>query len=616
MGAINVDAVLADVIYKSNPKQVITAFKTFDTVHAEHVSLTSELINGFFVRDYLTSDTPQTLYLDNLRGNVIFRNINVTGVFNGINATELDQNSIKLFGDQFTEAELIFNNTDYALDFDVHAEILEIVDGVNSVQLADFVTVDDYLEFNGNVYLNKAFIDDLTHINGEFLGNGILNGEPLDVLESKYLSVSKSQEIIGSFIIKTAIIKGDLDAILVNGYPVSNLIRHFEKIRNMPGFISTGDKTVRTIFINGNVTISKLNGHNLESIKENAIWLNRPNTLPGSFRFLEPVSITANIQVEKLNAVDFYEHSSGIVRKSELDQKLEFFETKEFINEIHVNERIDCYELGTVRADSILTKTSESLQFAGGLNILGNLKIRSLQLSGDFNGVPFSDISTSYAFDESKLTHILKMSSTFNVPVQIDTLVVHGTLNGIPDISANLQAVVRRDYCGELSGKKIFNSKTHFNEQLQMVSFNDINLNTFLEQVILNEQNGQALVLGNVVFAERVQARRVHIEADILAQDIMQCSILDWMTNSIRIDEPVEVSGNLRFKSGTFLANNIEVEKLNEIRLDEVITKHTAQNISGIQRFSIVNAYSTIDVGGLVNGFNLKMERDNTVMVS
>lgn len=617
LGDIDIDAVLGDVIYKNNPKTLVTAFKTFDTFDAEQVNLTSNLINGFHVQDYLTLDTPQTLYLDHLRGNVIFQNLNITGLFDGHNATELDENTIKLFGDQFTEADLTFENSELK-DFDLQAEIFDITDSINSVPLTNFVSVNEYLEFNGNVNLNGAIVDDLVHSNGEFLCNDYVNGYSLNTLAANHLSITRSQDITGAFVIKKGIIKGDLEALSINGYPARTLLTQFEKIRNIAAFVSDGktSRAIETITVDGKADISKLNGHDLEAIKQNAIWLNIPNSIPGNLRFLEPIVIQGNMKVDQINGVNFNEFITGIVRKGELEQELEFNDSKIFTKEIHVSERIDSFLLGAVRTDSILTKTATNLIFSGDLNILGNLHVRNLQIFGDFNGIPFSDISSSYTFDETKQFHVIKMPAVFNGPISIDNMLVHGPLNGIADINKHLQNVVRRDYSGQIFVPKTFNSKVNFNGDLQINNFHKIDLNAFLQQVVLNEANGQALILGNIAFEEHVQAARIHVQNDILTKNIMQCSLLDWMENTIRIDRPAQFSDILMFRPGTFQAASIQVERLNGIRMDEVITKHTPQNLSGTLYFSKLYAHSQIGVKGLVNGLNLWAERDNTVMVS
>lgn len=103
---LTIDDILSDVVYKSNPKATIASFKTFDTIESV-VELTSNLINNIPVENYMTAHTTQNVNFDRFIGNVMIRELYTNGLFDFINVTELDQNSIKLTGEQFTEAEQI-----------------------------------------------------------------------------------------------------------------------------------------------------------------------------------------------------------------------------------------------------------------------------------------------------------------------------------------------------------------------------------------------------------------------------------------------------------------------------------------------------------------------------
>lgn len=132
---IALDDVLSDIVYKHEPTPVITSFKQFASVQAPNIQLTSGLINDIPFSSFVTKDTEQTFNVSTLPANVTFERLNLDGLFDSINITELDMNSIKLFGDQYTNAELVFQDGDY---LNIDAGQIDVLETINDIDVCIF----------------------------------------------------------------------------------------------------------------------------------------------------------------------------------------------------------------------------------------------------------------------------------------------------------------------------------------------------------------------------------------------------------------------------------------------------------------------------------------------
>lgn len=212
---VRVDEVLSDVVYKHEAEPKCTSFKTFSTISAPNIDLTSNLVNGMRVDDFVTIDSDQTFNVNKLHGNVFFNKLNLGGLFNDINVTELDENTIKLSGEQFTETELIFDGPPGA--FAIDANVLNIQTTINNLPVNDFIRIDEDFELNEDITLN-VFVANECVVGGAVNGAGKINGYNVSALEKSCLSRRHEQQILESFHVRTAILRGTFDANHVNNY--------------------------------------------------------------------------------------------------------------------------------------------------------------------------------------------------------------------------------------------------------------------------------------------------------------------------------------------------------------------------------------------------------------
>lgn len=603
---VNLDNILSDVVYKSEPKPVITSLKTFESVEST-VELTSNLINGIPVDHYMTIDTTQEIHFDQFIGNVIINNLYTDGLFDFINITELDLNSIKLTGEQFTEAELIFTGDEINIDVDT-VEIQSLFNGLSS---KDLIRIDEALEINGNVIVNSVMINDLV-ISGEVNGNGVINGRSLSEFDQIRFSRTRAQDITSLYHIENVGINNDIDSLYVNGLDITDLRKHINHITNLPEFLSSTDVKVNNLVIDGNLLVRTINGHDLDSIKDNAIWLNQENIVDGDLQFLDRFEIGVGLIVDNVKGENFDNFVNGLVLKT--DDNVQFTGRNIFQNEFHVEQDMQINTLNGISTNSIWTKRS-TIPITGRVNVIGNLVVENVNLQGFLNSVYWREIEDKYYFNAERRAHILRSNARFTNPTNIDDLHIEHGLNSVENITGFLSNIIRKNHDGIISGKKQFQSNVIFVNQLIAANMDNVHIPSLFENVAINEVNQKIIIFGDVMFEDAVNAPHFHVSDDIWTSTVMDCSLSEWNENALRTNSPIKIFQTLIFPAGTFQATNVELQFLNGNSMATIFTLHSDQ-FFGQALLSDVVSTSNINVNGLVNGYNMKEIVDNSVLVS
>lgn len=131
MDSVVLDDALGDVVYKHEKDPQINSIKKFDAVKAPNIQLTANLMNDIPFSSFVTNDTEQTFDVSELHGNFYFQKLQLDGLFNFINVTEVDLNSLKLLGEQYTDAQFVFSDGDYVNIDGNHVEVFETMNGID-----------------------------------------------------------------------------------------------------------------------------------------------------------------------------------------------------------------------------------------------------------------------------------------------------------------------------------------------------------------------------------------------------------------------------------------------------------------------------------------------------
>lgn len=584
--------------------------KTFNSISG-NIFLNSQLINDIPLLDYMTKDTDQTIDISHIYGNVYFNKLQLNGLFNYVNITELDDRAIKLSGEQYTEVELVFEKG-VILDLDVNE--LEIRKTLNNIDVNQFISIDEDFELHQDVTLNALVVENCTiygKIESSIEGDGSVNGWNLRELKNLYLSKNYEQKINVPYFVNTAIVKAGFHAEFVNGFHFPSII---ETLKNFKGNdeLQQSHVNVDLMIVNGCVTLDNVNGYNFNSIRDNVIWLNRPNKIIGTLEFLDEIVVNGQLNVLTLNKVDFDTFANDLVLRS--NENVTIGGTTVFTNTISVAKDINARQLNLYPVESILTKYY-SQPIGNPINIYGDVTITNLNLKGSLNGVPSNYIEKTYNFDENIQAHALTANLYFKKPILVDRLQLEGSANNIMNVKSFLANIVRKNQPFNITAPKIFTNSVTFESNLYIVKNGQANMENFFSNIVLIDQANPIEFFSPVTFVDEVNTTIVRINGDLVVPHISQWPVDEWLQNGIRTDLPFTFPGRIRFNEGSLDAPNINAVWLNDHFLEHIVTLFTPQTFPGHVAFGDVTSQDAIDVGETVNGMILKDERENTLMV-
>lgn len=159
IGGINLDKVFGDIVYDTDKNVTLMGLKRFETIEfANDLTITSGLINDRHLDEFVTSDTEQILNISYIKGDLEFMDLKLGGLFSGINVTELDRDTIKTNGDQYTEAELEFVTDN---DYDIIANKILIEDSINGQSVDDLIAERKNIVIHDHIELDDLEVENL-----------------------------------------------------------------------------------------------------------------------------------------------------------------------------------------------------------------------------------------------------------------------------------------------------------------------------------------------------------------------------------------------------------------------------------------------------------------------
>lgn len=153
------DKVFGDIVYDTDENVTLTGLKRFDTIIFKNdLTITSGLINDRHLDEFVTSDTDQVLNISYIKGDLEFMDLKLGGLFGGVNVTELDRNTIKTNGDQYTEAELEYETDN---DYDIIANTILIEKSINGQSVDDLIAERRNIVIRDHIELDDLEVDNL-----------------------------------------------------------------------------------------------------------------------------------------------------------------------------------------------------------------------------------------------------------------------------------------------------------------------------------------------------------------------------------------------------------------------------------------------------------------------
>lgn len=607
---IYLDSLLSDVMYKHEPSPKCNSFKKFRSISAPDIKLPSKLVNGIELESFVTKDSEQTFHASKIHGDVFFNRLKLNGLFDSINVTDLDTNSIKLLGEQFTDAEFIFED---GVPLSINATQVQITETINNIPVSDFINIDADFELFENVMFDTLIANECS-VSGDIQSRSsaaFVNGWPLDIFEKSHLSRKSNQRVQTPTFIQKAIIRGPFQAGQINGFDRSEIINRLNAQKTNEQMLNDSNITVDKFILNGNVHFDAVNDNDFETIKSNAIRLDAPNTVDVPLIFSDQITINGNMTVDHLNNVNFDAFVDDLVRRS--DNRPVIRGETIFRESVSVTGNITTDTINDIPVQRILTKNfKEPIQ--NPIRIVGHVTVPKLIVHGRLNGMSEKKIN-QFEYDDVGQTYIIHGNVLFNQTTSIGDLYLHGGYNNVGNVTNYLKNVVRIDRPAVITGTKTFKGDVHFENNIQVLEYNGVNVRNFLSNVVLIDQFDPVIINSAVVFEDPVTLAHLEVRGDLIVNSVNECSLTDWHNNAIRTDQPFDYNGVITFADGTFHSSNLNTNHLNDIPIDELLTLNTKQTFSRDVKLEDVVSTVPIETNGLVSGLFLPNERKNTLMV-
>lgn len=536
----SLDSVLKNVIYTDSPIVKVNSFKHFERgIFEQGVTITSGMINEFHVNDVVTKSTQQSLQIENLNGDVVFEHLDLGGTFDSVNVTDLEYHSIKLSGEQYTDAELIFVNGAIELAVpELQANHLLIENTLNGVTVDNFIRIDQPLELHGEVVFNGLETGECL-VYGNIQSSSLLNGVTMDEFEKTRLSRTRPQDIVAADITNVQI-TGSLKNDFINGIETAKFTDRILKSQSVRNLLFSGEIYINTLHVTGNVALKQLNGQNFNQLMEDAIWLHKPNKLLGSLTFLDTANVYKNFSAYGMvNDKFFNNFINDVVFKS---RPVVLSDSKIFEKGFHVHGNVDADFLNTLPTTKLVRKNDDR-PLMGPLIVEGKITARSVEVQERLNNVSVNYLKNTYAYDPERNIHVVKGDAKFNSPIIVKNLIINGPFNEIPNIDYFLNSIIREDADAEIVGEKHFLSSTYFDRGLDVKSFNGYDLSRLANEIVISTLNEQLDIYGLVKFTEPVSAPYVSIDTDLATHNIADCSPSEWYYNGIMTDRNEKLRG-------------------------------------------------------------------------
>lgn len=466
----------------------------------------------------LQKNTEQELNISILEGNVFFTNLRIEGFYDLINVTELDENSIRTFGEQYTEAQLEFVDENGII-----TDSLEIVSHLNKIPVDEYYRIYDEIELEEASFENLE-IDSLT-IECNIEGNGTLNGIDLKEFDMKRLSHSRNQTIPEGFSVGNAIVESNFVVNNINGFESDYILPILENFNNITDVIRSENMFLQKMIITGNITVNEINGNNFNKIQENVIWLNKQNYITGDIQFLDDITIEEDLKIEGfLNNHNFDEFLEDLVLNTD---PIFLNSAKKFIKPVHIVNDAEIKYINGKPFSEIANKRSIAY-FPGSLQIQGDLYVNDLTVGGQFNNYNMDGFNNIYKFDEENEVHIIGTEVLFTGNITINRLHSQGSIGSITNVDEFIENLVMKNEAANISGHKIFRNDVNFTANLNIDWVNDIEMNDILEGVVLINEPDPIIIHTSVIFKEAVSANYIQVNDELATYNLMGCSIYEW----------------------------------------------------------------------------------------
>lgn len=337
----------------------------------------SKKINSVNINEILTTDTQQSIPSEEIEGNVVIDNLEISGFFNNINLNQHFNEFIHLDKDEIIESEITMKNKDHEPDV-IASDV--IINSVNKLKTSDMISLADDRVF-GEVEF-QAVKADITEFKKD-LNYGI-EGFDIEEFAHTRFSLSEDQTITEKMRVSNGFID-DIETPKINDIDW-NWAYTFLNISDilMKKFLN-GQFKVGELHVAKSLNVEMLNDVNLKKTYKNAFWINRSNNISSDIIFQNGIT-TNKIQIDKLNNVQFNDFIKEIVLKN--NSNVSVRGRKVFENGFIVHNELNTEKINDIDVENILLR-SEEQEINGNVIIHGDIWVHEdLNVKKTINEVP------------------------------------------------------------------------------------------------------------------------------------------------------------------------------------------------------------------------------------
>ncbi|XP_053670226.1 uncharacterized protein LOC128720574 [Anopheles nili] len=602
---------LKSVVYVDEPYVEINASKHYRNLQfVEPIQVQSNMLGEIHLDELLTKSTDQTINLSMIIGNVFFNRVQVDGLFGGINITEWDTNSIKIFGDQHTEATLEFC-PQYSL---LYAKNLEIMGTINGQPRSRFYDMDEEIVFRdrtvhmSDVYANHLSLSDST-IDGP---SKMLNDIHLPTFDANRFSINQPQTFEQDMYVDMLYVNKSLATRYLNGHDVAKLQENVETYLN-DDYMLSGKHVIDTLQIDGSVEIGILNGIDFGRFLDNVIWLDKPNVVSSLLQFDQPLYVDGDVTVKgMLNEIPFQEFLRDVVYKNDAGV-VEFTGPKLFTQGFDVTGDLNTPVINNVPVKNFILK-NESIAFPGDVVTMGRVYVKELVVSGTVNGQSFKPVESYYAYDNITDTHIIKGDLYLQGVQMIHTLEALGGWNELMNVSQKLTSLIRTNEDYYFKGHYVFQGEVHFKKGFTVDYINGYNVSNVHNEIVYYDQQEPIVFTEPVEFFGNVWGGTAQVKGDLIGKNLMGLDPDELVQRALLVNKDYEIFDKMVFLPDAFKCDHLTATYINGQKTSDLITLHTEQTIDHPIYVNQIVVSHPLEVQSLVNGRDLRVERQNTVM--
>uniref|UniRef100_A0A182VQM2 VWFD domain-containing protein n=1 Tax=Anopheles minimus TaxID=112268 RepID=A0A182VQM2_9DIPT len=607
----DLDQYLQSVVYVDEPYVEINASKHYQNLQFyDPIRIESNMIGEIHLDELLTKSTDQTVNISMVMGNVFFNRAQVDGLFGGINVTEWDMNSIKVFGDQHTTATIEFC-PQYSL---LYAKNLEILATLNGQTRADFYDMDEEIVFRDqSVHMRDVYASYLSLTGSSIDGpSKMLNNVHLPTFDAYRFSLSQPQTFKYDVFVDTLYVGKSFTTRYLNRVDAVHLQENVETYLN-DDYMLSGKHVIDTLHVDGSVEIGILNGVDFAQFLSNVIWLNQPNTVPNTLHFLQPLQVKGDVIVDgTLNELPLTAFLDNVLYKNER-VIVEFTGSKLFTQGFDVVGDLNAPIINNVPVKDFILK-NESIEFPGHVVTLGRVYVKEMIVTGTINGKSFKPVETYYAYNNATDTHIIKGDLHLQGHHMIHNLEAFGGWNELMNVSHKLVSLVRTNQDYYFKGHYVLHEDVHFKQGFTVDFINGYNMTNVHNEIAYYDQEEPIVFTEPVEFSGNVWGGSLRVEGDLIGKNLMGINPDELAKQTLLVNKDYEIFDKMVFHPGAFKCDHLMATQINGLPTSALITLHTEQTIEHPVYVKQIVVHHPLQVEGLVNGRDLRFERQNTVM--